>query len=474
MMKYIQNILTKYPLMIVVIGVSLLLLLPQVFQQGLFFDGLTYSSVANNLALGRGSAWDPMYAEVVYKHFHEHPPLMFWIESWFMALFNGAFYVEKVFGFICAVLTGILLVAIYRKLNGSKKSELFLWLPLLLWITIPKVFWSYNNNMLENLLSVFVLACVYFFAKVLKNESRWKSLIWGSLFLFLGFMTKGIVALFPLVVLVIYAVIYERNQKQIIKRLGETAMVILLFVLLLGGMFLIVPKSYTFFTSYFDVQVMSSIAGKRRTGVRIMLLYDVLMELIPMLIFLVLSLVILFKQRIERIQVKQFLFFLLIALSGTLPLMISPKLSAFYLVPAFPFYALACAVLLLPFYQNVLERLRANDKLRKALSGFGLLLIVAAITWTIAVAGSYYRDKEIITDAKKIAEYNSNKEMMSISHAMKNDWTTMAYFQRYHQISFDIHTDTLQYILLMKEEVEPAEYEIVELELDKFKLLKRK
>ena len=50
-------------------------LLPRLAHRGMFLDGVTYASIARNLAEGRGRFWAPHYTATIYPAFHEHPPL---------------------------------------------------------------------------------------------------------------------------------------------------------------------------------------------------------------------------------------------------------------------------------------------------------------------------------------------------------------------------------------------------------------
>ena len=71
--------------------------LPRLAHRGMFLDGITYASIARNLAEGRGRFWEPFYTATIYPAFHEHPPLAFWLQSlWFRALGDHLF-VERAY-----------------------------------------------------------------------------------------------------------------------------------------------------------------------------------------------------------------------------------------------------------------------------------------------------------------------------------------------------------------------------------------
>jgi hypothetical protein len=78
------------PLMLAcTLGFSVLML-PNFLRQGMFVDGLMYATISNNLAQGIGSFWSPQLSQTVFPAFHEHPPLVFGIESIFFRVLGDA------------------------------------------------------------------------------------------------------------------------------------------------------------------------------------------------------------------------------------------------------------------------------------------------------------------------------------------------------------------------------------------------
>src|SRR5213594_2445917 len=87
---------------------------PRVAHRGMFVDGVTYASIARNLAIGRGRFWSPSYTATIYPQFHEHPPLGFWLQSvWFRALGDHP-YVERLYAAAAAVATALLIAWIWH------------------------------------------------------------------------------------------------------------------------------------------------------------------------------------------------------------------------------------------------------------------------------------------------------------------------------------------------------------------------
>jgi len=155
------------------------LLIPTLVQDGMFLDGITYSAISRNMASGLGSYWNPHYTKTLYSNFHEHPPLVFIIQSLFFKLFGYGIYTERIYSFLTAILTAIGIIQCWRLFNKENELKEYSWLLILLWITIPLISWSYKNNLLENTMGVFTIFSVYFIIKSL-IENRIIYLFSGS------------------------------------------------------------------------------------------------------------------------------------------------------------------------------------------------------------------------------------------------------------------------------------------------------
>ncbi|MCB0478249.1 MAG: glycosyltransferase family 39 protein [Crocinitomicaceae bacterium] len=459
---------------LMVLGLFLILLLPKVFQQGMFFDGLIYSSVSNNLASGQGSVWDPSFSKTIWLHFHEHPTFALWLQSLFLQLFGGAFFAEKVYSLVMALICAYAIVRIWKKLFDSKEIQDLWWLPLFLWIFTSKVFWVFNNNMLEGTLSAMTLLSAYFSLIAVKDKKP-LHLLWAGLFLLLSFLTKGPVGLFPLAFIPLYFIVFHKNIS-FSKAVTQTLIVLVSFAVFIGLLFLIFPESYTFLHDYLNAQVLSSIKGEQRVGSRLNFLKDIILELLPMTIFsLVFTLI---RIRSIRPKMKQFskhaLFFFLIGCSAILPLFISPKLSQFYIVPGIPFMAISLSALIAPEMSDLMKRLAFGSVPSRIFQFLGLAMISFALVFTIIKAGTIERDHELHHDMAIVAKEVQKGAILSISPSMKEDWNTIAHFQRFQQISFDLNNDSLTYILKGKNEPIPEGYELMPLDLQRYSLMGKK
>ena len=169
------------PFRLLTFAVLALAILPRLAHRGMFVDGVTYASIARNLAQGQGSFWSPFYTATIYPQFHEHPPLGFWLQSLWFRVLGDHLFVERLYAVTIGLATAVLLAAIYRQLHIDAATEASPadrhadrpgrldgmpvparsqssvdrsppaaggeapdWLPVILWIAAPVVSWMPN------------------------------------------------------------------------------------------------------------------------------------------------------------------------------------------------------------------------------------------------------------------------------------------------------------------------------------------
>ncbi|MTI29249.1 glycosyltransferase family 39 protein, partial [Xanthovirga aplysinae] len=184
---------------------------------------------------------------------HEHPPLAFGLQSLFFFIFGDSIYVERFYSLGTCFITGLLIHFIWKELNKDSK---FSWIPLLLWVSIPTVSWTFANNMLENTMGIFLCLSVWFYLKSLKIN-RWNYLISSGLMLLFGALTKGFVALFPWALpfflwLVSRQISFKRMIADSLVLIGSTLAPFILLII-------VSPNAFDSLQKYFFKQVVGSI-----------------------------------------------------------------------------------------------------------------------------------------------------------------------------------------------------------------------
>ncbi len=405
--------------------VTSLILLPSLLQKGMFFDGYTYAAISKNLSEGVGSIFNLHYTKTVFPSFYEHPPLVIWLQSIFFYVFGDYYWVEKLFSGIIGIITVFGLLKLFNFFYEDKK---FNWFIVFLLVSIPQFSFGIKNNILENTLSVFALFSVLCQLHFFKTR-KFIYLILASLLIISAFLSKGLVGLFPLIVPILYIITIAENKKRGV--LDNTLLVALTSVVFIIILYLW-PELKEFLIKYFNTQVIPAIEGKREitTSNRFKILIKLFLELIVGVLILVLTLVFLKKK--ENIYKKESVFFLLLGLSASLPLVITLKQRGFYLIPSLPYYVLSLGFIVLPLLYENFEVL--NKKKRKVINVVNLILSITLLIWSLTFDG-YYRDKNMLSDVEKICQKLESGTEVACSKALTKDWKLISFFSRIKNIS---------------------------------------
>jgi 4-amino-4-deoxy-L-arabinose transferase-like glycosyltransferase len=295
-----------------------------------------------------------MYTEYLYPIFYDHPPLAFGLQAIFFKIFGDYYFTERLYSFCTLLITIYFIIRIWNYIN--KNEEKNHWIPIVLFLITPVVSWSYRNNMLENTLGMFTIISIYFQVKSIFSQRDsgfyYFNFFISGIFITLALLAKGLVGLFPIAFPFLYFIL---NIKSISfpKMIAQT-LILLLPAMLFAAIFYFNEESKIFFTNYFDNQVIQSLLSKREKITsslgRYYIIYRLIMEILPMVIlgFIFYSYTRIKKVVITKQPYSLFLLFLLIGISGSLPISISPKQSNFYLIPALPYFAIAFGILYLP------------------------------------------------------------------------------------------------------------------------------
>ncbi len=419
------------------------LVVPALFMDGMFADGILYASVSKNLANGFGTFWHPHFTVFVHDHFHEQPPLTFALQSLFFRIFGNNIYPERIYDLVMAILNAWLIAKIWKQLlKGNDLFAQHFWLPILLFFISPMTFWSFDNNTIEITMSVFVLASVSAFISVFTNE---KNVVLhaalGILFLVAASLCKGFQGLFPLAVPFLFC-ICRWNVSW--RRATFLTALILFFLALFYALVLLSPSVREAYTSWFDGRMVSTFKGLNDTsGSHFHLLFELFLDLLPALSLLaiVFSLSRIFHFRNETQQLKRpIIFMLLLALCGSLPLMVTKEQRGFYLLTSFPFYSIAIALMIISPISAFCKKLE-NKKTLSFLSFVGFLLLIGVVIITFVNAGKPKRDAEWLADIRTTGNIIGSNNTVSSDDFIFNNWGVMNYYSRLYNISLTTQTD---------------------------------
>jgi hypothetical protein len=394
------------------------------FQEGMFFDGITYSALARNLYLGYGSFWRPYYNEV-FNPFYNHPPLLYWILSQFYQLIGDSMYVPKIYNTLVLLVTVWAMRSLWVKMD--EKNNGLDWWPFILWFASSIVFTTYRSTMLENTLSLFTLISIRLLWETLskpKTAVLYISLAGG--FIFLGFMTKGFVALFPFAFIFLYSVCYKTSWKKIII---YPILLFSCFGMLYYSIITLNPSAKPYFDYYYHQHVFKAVSGNEAvtTMGRSFLILQLFLELSPFIILSFISIP-LCKRYGLKINYRMVILFFLIGISASFPLFISPKQRTYYLIPAYPYFILGFALLMQPLVYYFISKM----KMRKS-SVYGIIsgiLILAGITYSIIFSQQKEKDADLIADCRTLNARLPDKTILLTSTELATNWRVMAYLAR--------------------------------------------
>lgn len=462
---------------VIVLSVFCVLILPDLLAEGMFLDGIIYSAIARNLSIGNGTLWNLIFIETLSgpdgsNTFAGHPSPGFWIQAlFFMALGDHA-YTENIYSLFTCIINVFMIKLIWQTIQINSMSKKMSWLPILLWIIVPVTYWSFSNNLLENTMSIFCLASIYFYIKwITKPQLIWITL--SALFIILSALTKGPVGLFPLAAPLANFIAtkhfgffhFLRDQFYL---LGIS--------LVFGSSLFLHPPAVNSLMTYLDVQILNSLANVSTVDSRFQLLSTLLAEL--WYVMLSAALIIYFVKKNQtkpEVSEKNWSnFFLILGLFASLPIMISLKQRSFYLLPSIPFFSLWIALILRPYVLPLLLKHKLFFETKIWTRFVPIFVVIAGIAIITLRIPYENRDQLKLETVMLVGEKIGKNQLLSCSRNTYADWSLTAYFQRKYCISTD-HLKLNEYYLYNKttEVTPPPGYNSIILETNQYSLFKK-
>lgn len=438
-------------------------------------DGQQYACVAKNMAEGKGSFWFPVFTEIGvggYSTFHEQSPLMFGLQALFFKILGNGFLTERIYGLVMLVLTAFLILAISNMLK--KKGLLsvsFGFLPILLWIIVPVVHWSFANNVVEITMGVFILLSFLFLLKGIlaeKNQLLW--IVLGGVNIFLASFTKGLPGIFTLTVPLWFGLIYKRGS--FYKMLGQT-LIILFVVAVCYGLILLMPEARESLYIHWVTRVFGRIKSDPVVSHRTAVVISLLTELLPIYLPVLLSVIVLiFKRNLALLKEhnKLSMFLLLVGFSGSLPLMLTLVQRNFYYLGAIPFFALAASVLIYPVIRKAFDTIDFK-KFQKTFNILAIIIFCFSLGFSLSFYRKPLRDKEILQDVYTIGNIlGKDTNIRSSGKIIFNDWSFRCYLLRYYNIELVNYPPATHHLYYKEDAVNLKNLQPVDCELNIYNL----
>ena len=468
----------QFPFVVLTAAVVVWFLCLNLFQDGMFIDGIQYAAVARNLASGVGTFWNPVLAQnsvAGLNSFHEHPPLVFFIQSLFFKIFGlNNIYPERIYCLFTFLVTAMFMALIWRRLFAGQRTQQLWWLPVLLWVIMPIVFWAYTNDIQENTMGVFTTAAVYFFlcASGAGSVLRSVSFYLGCISVLLATACKGVPGLFPAGFFIIYWLSTGKIKwsAAVFYSLVTGAVLAFMVVLILQNS----AAKEALHIWFFD-RMLKRISSDPTENSHFYILIGLFTEQLPSLILATLALFIFKTKQVKNdFRRDNFLLFLLLGFAASVPLMLTLVQRNFYFIPALPMFAIAWALLIAEGLNTAIDYLDRSTKLKNGLTAFVLVALLAGIITTISFAGKVKRDKDMLHDVYTIQKKVPESSFVSVtSDIMWMDWSFRCYMMRYNAISFS-EKDTCNYFIVKPNDVINDKFEKTGAPLNVYTLYRRK
>ncbi len=446
----------------------------------MFLDGILNASIARNLSQGMGGFWSLEYSTTLCNPFYDQLPMAMWMQSLFFRIFGDHLFVERLYCLLAALTTAFFIIKIWRLIfrNNFILASMG-WLPVLFWIITPVVFWSYTNNMLDNTMAVFDISALFLIVKALSTRKLiFPRLVLAGALILGAFLSKGPIGLFPLASIFIYGLCY--NNIKFVRLLLYSAVLTIVPSVLLAVMLLTMDNALYSFSEYFGQQIMQSIAGQRDLASgRWFIAARLATELLPMAILSLLAFAVSKLMRVKPAarpdQYRPVMFFLAVALSGSLPIMISLKQSGYYLLPSLPFFAISASLLIAPRLGTLIERIDIHGDGYKFANILTIFVLCATLVFSFRQAGKIYRDHELLNDIYIFGKQLPHNTNISVNPAMMQDWGLHAYMMRYFSIKLDYRKQYEFYISdINRRDMVPQDYTKLPVNTTLYELYQRK
>ena len=339
----LSRLSSKKILVLFVLTLYFLLLGYKLMRLGMHADGVEYGSIARNMADGLGTFWKPYHDDFKHPVFHEHPPLVYWIQSFFFKLFGDGPYLEAFYGLFAGLVILGCTAWFWRRVHRDfQLSSTGNWWPILLLVSLPLFTYTLQVNRLINTYVILAILAAYAAYLSAMRDRHWVffSLLSGVL-IYLGFIAKGPVAFFALAVPVIGWLALKAKLSQAI---SSTLLAVVTFTVILSATYYFFPDSVDFWKGFWKAQVVASLKSARSPGDSHWYLVErwaaeMAVPLAIALVFMALARAPLRQIRFNR----QALFFLLTALAASLPFLVSTRQHNRYIFQSYPFYVLSLA-----------------------------------------------------------------------------------------------------------------------------------
>lgn len=397
------------------------------FMQGMFLDGQQYAAVALHFAQGKGTFWHPYltntWGYLGETAFLEHPPLGYALQSATFKIFGESYLAERFYNLIMFAVSCGLLIYLWVLIRGKEKFGQG-WLSLLFFISIGTVSWAFCNNIWEVQMALFDLLAVIFILKAFQSKKTLSIVLFSivaGLSIAAAVLIKGVPGFFPLAAPA--GLILLRRRKKIIP---IQLLVVLSCALTLIGLYHSSQEASNAMEYYIQKRLLNRVNSAPTVSSHFHVLGDLFSQLIPIFVLFLISLFVKGKISPRKKEKKQALYMLYIALTATLPLLVTLVQRGFYLYPSYFYYTTFFAILTGDTWQNIMSK--ASLKLQKVLKVSLTLFLIVGIILTISFVGKPKRDANLLADVETLKRLVPPNETIYYNTYNQGEKLNMAFY----------------------------------------------
>lgn len=425
---------SKYYLFIV-ISIFLFINAHSMFSEGMFMDGLIYSTISRNLSIEQGTFWHLNFSNTFFNNFYEHPPLAMGLQSILFKVIGDTIFVERLYSLMCYLISIYLIHIIWVNIVKDEYKNLY-WFPILLFSITGVVGWSFSNGMLENTVVVFVLLSIIVLIKYIKTTDKKKKhlyLILASIFLAFGFLSKGFVAIFPLITLPVYSLFFSNIN--FLDSLLKSFLLLIYLILFFVVLYALDDNSIYSIKQYLNKQVATSIKTISTVSTRFWIIINFISQLIPTIIISLIIYLYSKKIKLKRYKPNKHIYPLsIICLCGVVPIIISLKQRDFYIMPVYSISSICFSLLLAPYINNIIKKIKNKNKYYLWLKRLSIVSIILSLGLSLNYTNKIGRDRDVILDVKEIKRLIPQNSKVGIPVKLNENWALKGYFARYHNV----------------------------------------
>ena len=376
----LSKLSSRNVLILFVLALYFLLIGNKLMRLAIHADGLEYAAVALNMADGLGTFWKPYMDDYRHPVFHEHPPLVFWIQSIFFRLFGDGPYLENFYGCLAGLITlGCMAWFWQRVRRDFGLTAIGTWWPMLLMVPLP--LFTYMMQINRIVVTYIILAILPTYAAyrsvTASKHTVFFSLMSGAL-IYLGFIAKGPVALFTFAV---PAIAWLTIKSKLSKAALSTILAIFAFTIILFTVFYLFPDSKDFWKGFWKAQIMASLQNQRAPGDTHWYLVERWAAEMAVPVFIAVVFMALNRVSLREIQFsRQAWFFLLIGLASSLPFLFSMRQHNRYIFHSYPFYVLSLAFATDSIAAKIESLINNRPKFKQTVGVIAVVFFTAAFT----------------------------------------------------------------------------------------------